>query len=155
MPKATSHIPAGYHAVIPYLSVDGAGAAIDFYKRAFGATEVMRMPMPNGRIAHAELKIGDAHVMLADEFPEMNFRSPKSVGGTSVNIMIYVEKVDEVTRRATDNGAKILKPVQDQFYGDRSGTIEDPFGHIWTVSTHIEDVSPEEMERRMSAMAPS
>ncbi len=152
MPKAVSHIPTGYHAVIPYLSVTGASAAIDFYKRAFGADEVMRMPMPDGRVAHAELKIGDAHVMLADEFPEMNFRSPRSVGGTPVNIMIYVENVDQTTKRAVDGGAKLLKPVQDQFYGDRSGTIEDPFGHMWTVATHVEDLTPEEIERRQSEM---
>jgi PhnB protein len=152
MPKATSHIPKGYHSVIPYLSVKGGAAAIDFYKNAFGATEVMRMPMPDGRIAHAELKIGDAHVMLADEFPEMNFRSPRSIGGTPVNIMIYVENTDQTTKRAVDGGAKVLKPVQDQFYGDRSGTIEDPFGHTWTISTHIEDVPADELERRSAAM---
>jgi PhnB protein len=147
-----NYIPQGYHTVIPYLSVKGASAAIDFYKNAFGATEVMRMPTPDGRIGHAELKIGDSHVMLADEFPQMNFLSPKSIGGSPVNIMIYVENTDTIFKRAVDGGAKVLKPVQDQFYGDRSGSIEDPFGHMWTISTHIEDVSPEEIDRRAAEM---
>jgi PhnB protein len=146
------HIPAGYHAVIPYLSVRGAAQAIDFYKKAFGAEEVMRMPMPDGKIAHAELKIGDAHVMLADEFPQMDFRSPQTVGGSSVMIMIYVPNVDEIVQKAVANGANITKPVQDQFYGDRSGSLADPFGHLWTIATHVEDVSPEEMDRRMKSM---
>ena len=147
-----NYIPQGYHTVIPYLSVKGASAAIDFYKNAFGATEVMRMATPDGRIGHAELKIGDSHVMLADEFPQMNFLSPKSIGGSPVNIMIYVENADTIFNRAVDGGAKVLKPVQDQFYGDRSGSIEDPFGHMWTISTHIEDVSPEEIDRRAAEM---
>lgn len=147
-----NYIPQGYHTVIPYLSVKGASAAIDFYKNAFGATEVMRMATPDGRIGHAELKIGDSHVMLADEFPQMNFLSPKSIGGSPVNIMIYVENAETIFNRAVDGGAKVLKPVQDQFYGDRSGSIEDPFGHMWTISTHIEDVSPEEIDRRAAEM---
>jgi PhnB protein len=147
-----SFIPAGYHAVVPYLSVRGAAQAIDFYKQSFGAEEIMRMPMPDGKIAHAEIKIGDAHVMLADESPQFGNLSPQAIGGSPVMIMIYVPKVDDVVQKAVANGAQITKPVQDQFYGDRSGSLTDPFGHKWTVATHFEDVTPEEMERRMSSM---
>jgi PhnB protein len=147
-----SFIPAGYHAVIPYLSIRGAAQAIDFYKKSFGAEEVMRMPMPDGKIAHAEIKIGDAHVMLAEEAPQYGHLSPQAIGGSPVMIMIYVPKVDEMVQKAVANGAQITKPVQDQFYGDRSGSLTDPFGHKWTIATHIEDVTPEEMERRMSSM---
>jgi PhnB protein len=146
------HIPAGYRSVIPYLSVRGAAQAIDFYKKSFGAEEVMRMPMPDGKIAHAELKIGDAHVMLADEAPQMDHRSPQAIGGTPVTIMIYVPNVDDVVQKSVANGAKPTRKVEDQFYGDRSGGIEDPFGHKWMIATHIEDVSPEEIERRMKSM---
>jgi PhnB protein len=152
MANKVHHIPTGYHAVIPYLSVRGAAQAIEFYKKAFGAEEVMRMPMPDGKVAHAELKIGDGHVMLADEFPQMDFRSPQAVGGSPVMIMIYVPNVDEMVQKAVANGATITKPVQDQFYGDRSGSLVDPFGHRWTIATHVEDVSPEEMERREKEM---
>jgi PhnB protein len=142
------HIPDGYHSVIPYLIIDGAARAIDFYKEAFGAIEVMRMDDPSGKVGHAELRIGDAHIMLADEFPDLGFRAPGAVGGTPVIIMIYVENADICFQAAIRRGAKEIKPLADQFYGDRSGTLTDPFGHVWTVATHVEDVPPEEMERR-------
>jgi PhnB protein len=145
---ATKHIPDGYHSVTPYLIVKGAGAALEFYKRAFGVTEVMRMPAPDGKIGHAEIKIGDSHIMLADEYPERGYRGPQSLGGTSVSLMIYVERVDDFFKQALAAGAKELQPIKDQFYGDRSGTLLDPFGHMWTIATHVEDVLPPEMERR-------
>jgi PhnB protein len=148
-------IPEGYHSVTPYLIVDGAAAAIEFYKKIFGAIEVVRMPAPGGRIGHAEIKIGDSHVMLADENPEMNARSPKSVGGSSISLLLYVENVDKIVERAVAAGAKLERPVEDKFYGDRMGGIVDPFGHLWYVGTHIEDVSPEEMKKRMAAMSHS
>ncbi|WP_129779635.1 VOC family protein [Peristeroidobacter soli] len=141
-------IPAGYHSITPYLIVDDASRAIDFYKQAFGATEDMRMPKPDGKIAHAELSVGDSKIMLADEYPELGYRSPKSIGGAGVSLMLYIEKVDDVFKRALAAGAKELQGVKDQFYGDRSGTLQDPFGHVWTVATHVEDVPPEEMGRR-------
>ena len=143
-------IPEGYHSVTPYLIVTGAASAIEFYKHAFGAKEVMRIPHPDGRVGHAELQMGDSRIMLADEFPEMGARSPMSLGGTPVSILLYVEDVDAVTARALAAGAKMLRPVKDQFYGDRSGTLTDPFGHVWTVATHIKDVSSEEMMAQMS-----
>jgi PhnB protein len=143
-------IPDGYHSVTPYLIVSGAADAIDYYKKAFGATELFRMDH-QGKVGHAELKIGDSPFMLADEYPEMGYRSPKALGGTPVSIMIYVEDVDTVYKQAIDAGATEVKPLQDQFYGDRSGTLTDPFGHVWTVATHKEDVSMEEMNRRMAA----
>ena len=144
-------VPDGYSTVTPYLIVDGAAAAIDFYRRAFGAEELVRMPMPGGRVGHAEIQIGDSRVMLADEFPEMDARGPKSRGGTAVTILLYVNDCDVVFNRAVAAGAKVRKAMQDQFYGDRSGTLEDPFGHVWTIATHKEDVSPEEMQRRFDA----
>jgi PhnB protein len=144
-------IPAGYHSVTPYLRVRGAAEAIEFYRRALGAKETMRMQMPDGRVGHAELQIGDAIIMLADEFPEMNIRGPQSLGGTSVSFCVYLEDSDAAVQRAVDAGAKVLRPVQDQFYGDRSGTVTDPYGHEWTLSTHKEDLSPEEMNRRAEA----
>jgi PhnB protein len=143
-------IPDGYHAVTPYLIVDGAARAIEFYKRAFNATERFRLDMPEGRIGHAEIKIGDSIVMLADEFPEMGAKSPKSIGGSATSILLYVADVDALFKQAVAAGAKELRPVKDQFYGDRSGTLEDPFGHKWSIATHTEDVSPEEMKRRMA-----
>ena len=143
-------IPDGYHSVTPYLICDGAADAIEYYKKAFGATELFRMDH-EGKVGHAELKIGDSPIMLADEYPQMGYRSPKSLGGTAVSIMIYVEDVDTVYQRALDAGATEVKPLQDQFYGDRSGTLTDPFGHVWTVATHKEDVTMEEMNRRMAA----
>jgi PhnB protein len=147
----TKPIPDGYHSVTPYLIINGATAALDYYTRAFGAIELFRMPAPEGKIGHAEIKIGDSPIMLADESPEMGYKSPQSLGGSPVSIMIYVEDVDTVFNRAIAAGGKEQRPVKDQFYGDRSGTLEDPFGHIWHVATHTEDVSPEEMERRAKA----
>jgi len=144
-------IPEGYHSVTPYLIIKGATEAIDFYKKAFGATELFRMPAPGGKIGHAEIKIGDSPIMLADESPEMGYKSPQSLGGSPISIMIYVVDVDTVFKRAIAAGGKEQRPVKDQFYGDRSGTLEDPFGHVWHVATHKEDVSPEEMERRMKS----
>ena len=145
-------IPDGYPQVTPYLCVDGAAAAIEFYGQVFGATERMRMAMPGGKIGHAEIQIGDSLVMLADEHPEGGVLSPKSVGGTPVMISVYVEDVDSVFDRAVSAGAQALRPVEDQFYGDRLGQFEDPFGHRWSVATHVEDVPPEEMSRRAEAM---
>lgn len=148
---AVNPIPEGYHAVTPYLIVDGAAKAIDFYKKVFDASEVMRMPAPGGKIGHAEIKIGDCHLMLADEFPEMGAKGPKAYGGSAVNLMVYIKNVDDVVKLALGLGAKLIRPIEDRFYGDRSGQIEDPFGHSWTVATHVEDVSPDELERRAKA----
>ncbi|SNS18804.1 PhnB protein [Sphingomonas laterariae] len=147
-----SPIPEGYHSVTPYLAIDGAAEALEYYKKAFGATEVLRMPHGD-RIAHAEIKIGDSFVMLADEFPDMNHLGPKSRGGTTVSLMIYVPDVDAAFERAIAAGGTVQRPVADQFYGDRSGTLFDPFGHQWTLSTHVEDVPEDEIHRRMAAMA--
>ena len=144
-------IPDGYRTATPYLIVKGAGEAIEFYKRAFGATEMLRMADPQGRVGHAEIKIGDSVIMLADEHPAMGYRGPRSLGGSSVSILLYLEDVDGVFERAVKAGAKVQRAVADQFYGDRSGTLEDPFGHVWTVATHVEDVPPEEMHRRAQA----
>ena len=142
-------IPEGYHSVTPYLIIKDAAMAIDFYKRAFGAMELMRMPTPEGRIGHAEIRIGDSAIMLADEYPEMGHRSPQSLGGTGVSLMVYVERVDETFKKAIAAGATEVQPLKDQFYGDRSGTLQDPFGHVWTIATHIEDIEPAEMQRRL------
>jgi PhnB protein len=152
---AAKPIPEGYRTITPYLIIKGAARAIEFYKQVFGATEIMRMPGPGGSIMHAELRMGDCVVMLADEPPDGTFRSPNAFGGTPVSLMIYIESVDEVFARALAHGAKQTRAVQDQFYGDRSGNLVDPFGHSWTVATHIEDVSPEEMKRRMAALPKS
>ena len=141
-------IPDGHHTITPHLVIKGASEAIEFYKRAFGATELLRMADPQGRIGHAELRIGDSVIMLADEHPEMSYRGPHTLGGSSVSILLYLEDVDAVFARALKAGAKSRRPVADQFYGDRMGTLEDPFGHVWSVATHVEDVSPEELERR-------
>jgi PhnB protein len=146
-------IPDGYHTATPYLIVKGAAAAIDFYKRAFGATELLRFPDPSGKVAHAEIKIGDSPIMLADEFPERDARSPQALGGTPVGIMLYVPNVDAQFNQALAAGAKTVQPLMDQFYGDRSGTLVDPYGHKWTLATHKEDVSMEEMQRRMAALS--
>ena len=143
-------IPEGYHSVTPYLIIKGAAEAIDYYKKAFGATELFRMEH-NGKVGHAEIKIGDSPIMLADEHPEMGYVGPKTIGRTPVSLMIYVDDVDTVYPRAIAEGGVEVKPLQDQFYGDRSGTLTDPFGHVWTISTHKEDVSPEEMDRRAAA----
>jgi PhnB protein len=145
-------IPDGYPRVTPYLHVDGASKAIEFYRTVFGAKERMRMAAPDGRIGHAELEIGNSMIMLADEHPEMNVLGPKSVGGTPVTVLVYVEDVDRAFERALKAGAKELRPVQTQFYGDRSGQFEDPFGHHWNVATHVEDVTPDEMAKRAAKM---
>jgi PhnB protein len=144
-------IPEGYHSITPYLFVRSAASAIDFYKNAFGATEIVRMVGSNGKIMHAELRIGDSIVMLADENPPTGVMSPQTVGGFSVGLHLYVENVDAVIQKAVENGAKPLRPIINQFYGDRSGSLLDPFGHMWSVATHVEDVSPEEMRKRMTA----
>ena len=141
-------IPEGYPRVTPYLIVGGASAAIDFYCSVLGATERMRMAGPDGKVGHAELEIGDSVVMLADEHPEMDAHGPRSVGGTPVSLHVYVEDSDRVFERAIEAGAKELQPVEDKFYGDRSGSFEDPFGHRWHVATHVEDVPPDEMSKR-------
>ena len=150
----THYVPAGYHTTIPYLIIaKGRGAeALDWYKNNLGAKEIMRFPMPDGRLAHAELQIGDSHVMLADEYPDMGYVGPETLGGTSGLTMIYVPDSDAVFKQATSHGAKVVQELKDQFYGDRNGTLSDPFGHRWTVATHIEDVTPEEMKRRMASM---
>ena len=149
---AVKPIPEGYHSITPYLVLKGAASAIEYYKKAFGAQELMRMDGPGGSIGHAELKIGDSIVMMADESPDMGHRGPKSIGGTPVSIVLYVENVDAVWKRALEAGAKQVRPLENQFYGDRMGTLEDPFGHLWSVATHVEDVAPEEMDRRMQEM---
>jgi PhnB protein len=143
-------IPEGYHSLTPYLIIDGAADALEFYKKAFGATELFRMEH-EGKIGHAEMKIGDSPFMLADEQPQ--WKGPKTLGGTPVSLMIYVDDVDTTYKQALEAGGVELKPLQDQFYGDRSGTLSDPFGHVWTVATHKEDVSPEEIDKRLKAMA--
>ena len=141
-------IPDGYHSVTPYLIVKGAASAIEYYKKAFGAMELMRFQGPDGLLMHAEIKVGDSPIMLADEMPGMAYRSPQSYGGTPVSIALYVEDVDAVFNRAIATGGKVHRPVQDQFYGDRTGTLEDPFGHVWSIATHKEDVSSAEMKKR-------
>ena len=148
--------PEGYNSVTPYLAVEDASAAIDYYKQAFGAKERVRMEAPDGSIGHAELEIGDSLVMLADPMPQSTTRPPNELGGTSAGVFLYVEDVDAVVGRAVDAGAKVTMEVADQFWGDRFGTIRDPFGHIWSIATHVEDVAPEEMaERAKAAMAPA
>ncbi len=151
MATKAKYIPDGYHTATPYLIVNGGARAIEFYKQTFGATEIMRIGSPDGKVGHAEIQIGDSRIMLADEFPEMDARGPQTIGGTPVGLMLYVENCDAMISRAVSAGAKVLKPVQEQFYGDRSGTILDPFGHKWTIATHKEDVAPEEMKRRAAA----
>ena len=145
-------IPDGYPRVTPYLYIDGARSAIDFYISVLGAEERMAMPGPEGRVGHAELTIGDSVIMLADEFPEMGIRGPRSVGGSPVTIHLYVEDVDATFERAVSAGATVLRPVEDKFYGDRGGEFEDPYGHRWSIASHVEDLSTEEMEQRMGQM---
>jgi PhnB protein len=152
---AVKPIPEGYHAVTPYLIVNGAARAIEFYKQAFGATEIMRFPGPSNTIAHAEIKIGDSVVMLSDGSGGTELRDPQSLGASPIGLMIYVPEVDKTFKNAVSLGAKQSREVKDQFYGDRSGTLIDPFGHVWTVSTHVEDVSPQEMQKRMAALPKS
>jgi PhnB protein len=146
---AAKPIPQGYRNVTPYLKIKGAADALAFYKKALGATERMCMNGPGGKVMHAEIEIGDSVLMLSDEFPDHGCRGPQSLGGTTVGIHLYVQDADAVFNRAVAGGAKVLRPVQDQFYGDRTGTVVDPFGHEWTISTHKEDVSPEELHKRM------
>jgi PhnB protein len=146
-------IPDGYHSATPYLIVDGAARAIDFYKRAFEAKELMRIPAPGDRVGHAEIMIGDSVIMLADEHPEIQARGPRHYGGSPVSILLYVADVDALFKQAVAAGGTEVRPVADQFYGDRSGTLKDPFGHSWHLSTHKEDVSPDELNRRMAALA--
>jgi PhnB protein len=148
---AVKPIPDGYHTATPYLIVSGAAKALDFYKKAFGAKELFRMPMADGRVGHAEIRIGDSNIMLADEFPERGAKSATTLGGTPVGICLYVEDVDALFDRAVAAGATVRYPVKDQFYGDRSGTVVDPFGLQWTVATHKEDVPPQELQRRAEA----
>ena len=145
-------VPDGYGTVTPYLYIKDAARAIEFYKQALGATELFRLADPGGKVGHAELQIGNSRIMLADEFPEMNVVGPETLGGTSVSFLIYVDDVDASFDRAIAAGASVTRPVKDQFYGDRSGSLKDPFGHTWTIATHTEDVSPEEMESRYKAM---
>jgi PhnB protein len=144
-------IPDGYHSVTPYLIIKNAADALEFYKTAFGAIELFRMPQPDGKIGHAEIKIGDSLIMLADEYLEMSYLGPKTLGGSPVSLMIYVDDVDAVFNQAIAAGAETQKPVEDKFYGDRIGSLVDPFGHVWHIATHKEDVSPEEMEKRAAA----
>ena len=146
---AVKKIPDGYAAVTPYLTVKGAAQAIEFYRKAFGAEEVLRVPMPDGRIAHAEVRIGGSIVMLHDEAPEWQAFSPQTIGDTASSVLLYVNDVDAVVKRAVEAGATLTMEVADQFYGDRAGGLKDPFGHRWHVATHVEDVAPDEMKRRM------
>lgn len=148
-PRRVTPIPAGYHSITPYLIINGAAAALEFYKNAFGAREKVRMPAPGGRIGHAEILIGTSHVMLADENPEMGARAPQPGSSSPVSILLYVKDVDKVFERAVNSGARVERPVENQFYGDRTGTIIDPYGHRWHIHTHIEEVSSKEMQRRM------
>jgi PhnB protein len=148
---AVKPIPDGYHSLTPYLIIQGAAGALEFYQKAFGATELFRMAAPNGSIGHAEIKIGDSILMLADTCPVMGGKGPKELGGTPVSMCLYVEDADAVFNRAVGLGATVVRPIQDQFYGDRSGTLTDPFGHIWTVATHKEDLSPDEISKRAAA----
>jgi PhnB protein len=150
MPKVNP-IPEGYHTVTPYLAIKDADKAIQFYKKALNATELFRMNGPDGKVAHAEIQIGNSRVMLADEFPQMGHMGPKSRGGTTVSFMVYVEDCDRIAKQAMSAGMTEKKAMEDQFYGDRSGTYEDPFGHVWTIGTHKEDLSPEEIDKRAKA----
>ena len=147
-------IPPGYSTVVPYISVKNANDAIAYYKKAFGAEELVRMPMPDGKVGHAELKIGDSMLLLADEMdhPDAVAKSPATLGGITAGLCLYVPDCDTLFNRAVEAGGKVRRPLKNQFYGDRSGTVEDPFGQVWTISTHVEDVSPEEMQRRMEAL---
>lgn len=148
---AVKFIPDGYHSITPYLSIKGAAKALEFYKQAFGATELLRMAMPDGGIGHAEIKIGDSVIMLADPCDQSGFYSPQKLGGSSVALHVYVENVDSQFAQAISAGAKAIKPVEDQFYGDRTGSLEDPFGHVWFLATHKEDLTPEEIGQRAEA----
>ena len=148
-----NYLPKGYNTATPYLIIDGAAEAIEFYKDIFGAQEVMRMPGADGKIGHCEIKIGDSMIMLADECPERGAKSPKAFGGSPISIMLYLPDVDAVVKKAVDAGAKLTQPVEDKFYGDRAGGFTDAFGHQWYIATHVKDVSPEEMAKAAAAMA--
>ena len=148
MPPATRPIPEGHHTVTPYLSCRGAADAIAFYERALDAKLLFSMNQPDGRVGHAELQIGGSRVMLADEFPEIGFQGPLTLGGAGVHLHLYVDDADAAFERAIAAGAEVLRPMTDQFYGDRSGTVQDPFGHVWHIATHVEDVSPEQLAER-------
>jgi len=152
METKVSPIPKGYHSLTPYLIVSGAAKAIEFYKKALGAQELFRLDSPGGTIGHAEIQIGDSKLMLADEHPAMGAKSAKTIGGSPVSMMLYVENVDALTERAISAGMTIKRPLENQFYGDRNATLEDPFGLSWTISTHVEDVTPQEMARRAAAL---
>lgn len=151
MASTVKPIPDGYHTATPYLIVSGAAKALEFYKQAFGATELFRMPQPEGRIGHAEIQIGNSRLMLADEHHEIGAKSPQTIGGTAVSILLYVEDADRVFNQAVAAGAKVTRPLENQFYGDRMGGLKDPFGHEWHIATHVEDVSPEELQKRAAA----
>lgn len=153
MKHTVKPIPQGFHTATPYLTVRDAASAIEFYKQAFGATETMRLMGANGRVQHAEFALGDSAIMIADECPEWGNRSPQSFGGSPISIHLYVEDVDATANQAVAAGAKVCRPVEDQFYGDRAGTLTDPFGHIWIIGTHKEDVSLEEIQKRMAALS--
>ncbi len=150
--NSTPGTPAGHHTVTPYLCMKNAARALEFYQQAFGATEVSKLVMPDGRLGHAEIRLGDSTIMLADEFPEYGGRAPDTLGGSPVSIHLYVDDVDAVFRQALAAGARERKPVMDQFFGDRSGQLEDPFGHLWWIATHKEDVSPEDLQRRVQTL---
>ncbi len=153
MKRKVKPVPEGYHSATPYLIVDNAAKALDFYQRAFGAKELFRFDAPEGKIGHAEIQFGDSRIMLADEYPDMDAKSPRAFGGSPVSIMLYVEDVDAFVSKAVAAGAKLQRPVENKFYGDRSGTIEDPFGHTWHISAHVEDVPVEELHKRAAAMS--
>ena len=155
MLKKAKSVPRGYRTVTPYLTVKDAASAIDYYKQAFKAKVLICLSEPSGKVGHAEIKIGDSRIMLADEYPEMGSRGPQSFGGSPVSILLYVEDCDEIFNRALAKGAKIVKPMSDQFYGDRAGTLEDPFGHIWTIATHQEDLTSEEIVQRAAVRSSS
>src|SRR5262245_13837458 len=151
MTSKVNPIPEGYHSITPYMCLKEAANAIEFYKKAFGAVEVFRMDAPNGSIGHAEIRIGNSHIMLSDEYPEMGAVSPQTLGGSPIKLMIYVEDVDSIVNQAIEAGAKLQRPVENQFYGDRSGSVDDPFGYTWYIATHIEDVPMEELQKRAAA----
>jgi len=152
MPSKVKPIPAGHHTVAPYLAIKNALSALEFYKKCFGAIETYKLVVPDGRLGHAEIRLGDSLIMLSDEFPEFGGKAPESLGGSPVSIHLYVDDVDAFVKKAVAAGARELKPVADQFYGDRSGQLQDPYGHLWWVATHKEDVAPEEMQKRVQAL---
>jgi len=152
MIQKVNSVPPGFHTVTPYLLIKGASEAISFYVRIFGAVEITRLTAPDGRIGHAEIRIGSSTIMIADEHPELDFLGPQSRGGTTVSLLIYVEDSDKVFSDALDAGATELRPLCDQFYGDRSGSVTDPWGHVWSIATHLEDISPAELTRRFEEL---